>query len=128
MNTIQITKSDYQLLNSFLTNQPSISPADKGCLASLMGELARAQIMDSEAISPNVITLNSKARMTDLASGDVLEFTLVMPDDADVSKGRISILAPLGTAMLGFRSGETFEWMMPGGLMTLRIDEVIHLA
>lgn len=124
MNTIQITPSDYQLLQNLLANQAATSPEEKACRASLLGELARARIVEAGDIGSNVITLNSKARMTDLESGDLLEFTLVMPQDADVSKGRISILAPLGTAMLGFRSGETFEWTMPGGLMKLRIDEV----
>lgn len=124
MNTIQITQSDYNLLRELLTHQPSGTAEEKACRESLSRELTRARIVPPSEITPDVITLRSRARLIDLDFGDALEYTLVMPEEADVSEGRISILAPLGTAMLGFRRGDTFEWTMPGGKMRLRIDQV----
>ncbi len=59
-------------------------------------------------------------------SGDALDYTLVLPEEADVSEGRISILAPLGTAMLGFRRGDIFEWMMPEGAMKLKVETILR--
>ena len=60
----------------------------------------------------------------DLDSGDSMEYRLVLPEEADIDANRISVLAPLGTAMLGFRRGDTFEWTMPGGKMKLQVDQV----
>lgn len=77
-------------------------------------------------MAPDVITLRRRARLVELGSGDVLDYTLVLPQEADVSEGRISVLAPLGTAMLGFRCGDVFEWMMPGGAMKLKVESVLR--
>lgn len=126
MNTIQITQSDYNFLKIWLTDQPAINSEEKANRESLFRELARAKIIPPSKIAPDVITLRSRAKLVDLECGDVLEYTLVMPDEADANEGRISILAPLGTAMLGFRRGDTFEWMMPGGKVKLRVEEVIQ--
>lgn len=124
MKAIQITQADHNLLQKFLANGLATTPEEKANRQSLGGELARAHIVPTDEIDSDVITLRSRARLTDLESGDVLEYTLVLPDEADVSAGRISILAPLGTAMLGFRRGDVFEWTMPGGTMQLRVDGV----
>ena len=64
------------------------------------------------------------AGMLDLSSGERREYTLTYPAEADVAAGRISVLAPLGTALLGYREGDEFEWQMPGGLRRLRIEKV----
>jgi len=124
MNTIQITRSDYNLLRELLARGRGATPAEKACREALSRELLRAQIVPSAEIAPDVITLRSQARLLDLESGDILEYTLVLPEEADVSAGRISILAPLGTAMLGFRQGDLFEWGMPGGMMKLKVERV----
>ena len=77
-------------------------------------------------IPPDVVTMNSRLRLLDLDSGKEMLFTLVFPSDADSDQGRISILAPLGTAVLGFRRGDTFEWRMPGRVRRLRVEEVLY--
>ncbi len=124
MNTIQVTQSDYNLLQELLARGRGVAPEEKAYRESLFRELARAQVIPTSEIARDVITLRSRARLTELESGDVLEYTLVLPAEADVGAGLISILAPLGTAMLGFRRGDTFEWAMPGGTMKLRVDQV----
>jgi regulator of nucleoside diphosphate kinase len=68
--------------------------------------------------------MHSEVRVLDLESGGLSDYTLVFPREADVSAKRISVLAPLGTALLGFRKGDTVEWMMPGGIRRLRIERV----
>jgi regulator of nucleoside diphosphate kinase len=60
----------------------------------------------------------------DLVSGERHELTLVLPRESDAGTGRVSVLAPLGTALLGYRVGDEIEWLMPGGLRRLRIEEV----
>lgn len=126
MNTIQITQSDYNRLQDLLRDARPETAEDQRCSEALFQELMRAKIKPPDEIPTDVITLGSRARLRDLESGDVLEYTLVLPVDADVEAGRISILAPLGTAMLGFRRGDEIEWMMPGGKVKLRVEEVFQ--
>jgi regulator of nucleoside diphosphate kinase len=65
--------------------------------------------------------MNSRAELLDLHTGERMEFTLVYPVDADIEAGKISVLAPLGTAMLGYRVGDEFEWIVPYGLRHLKV-------
>ena len=124
MNSISITQSDHNRIRNLLAEWHCTTAEAKARKCALARELDRASIVASGDIDPDVITLQSRAQIVDLDSGDLLEFTLVLPDEADIAKGRISILAPLGTAMLGFRQGDYFEWEMPGGQMRLRVESV----
>ena len=124
MNPIQLTHADYNSLQELLANWRCTTAEQKGCHQALLQEVIRAKVVPTAEIDHDVITLSSRAQMTDLDSGELLEFTLVLPERADADAGYISILAPLGTAMLGFRKGDTFEWTMPGGPMRLRVDHV----
>jgi regulator of nucleoside diphosphate kinase len=69
--------------------------------------------------------MHSTVRVRDVNSGSSMVYTLVFPVDADVAQQRISVLAPIGTALLGFRSGDVFEWKTPGGTRRLQIEEVL---
>ncbi|HYJ07251.1 MAG TPA: GreA/GreB family elongation factor, partial [Chthoniobacterales bacterium] len=69
-------------------------------------------------------TMNSRAELLDLETGERMEFTLVFPMDANIEAGKISVLAPLGTAMLGSRVGDEFEWIVPYGLRRLKVVAV----
>jgi regulator of nucleoside diphosphate kinase len=62
----------------------------------------------------------------DLEAGEEMTYTLVFPDEADGSQGKISVLAPLATGMLGYRVGDTFEWDTPGGKRSIRVVKIIH--
>ncbi len=77
-------------------------------------------------IPPDIITMNSTARLIDLATDEEMTLTLVYPDQANIGEGRISVLAPIGTAMLGCREGETIEWEMPDGTQTMKIGRILH--
>jgi regulator of nucleoside diphosphate kinase len=68
--------------------------------------------------------MNSKVRVTDLDSGRTFSYQIVFPRDADISKDMISVLAPLGTALIGYRTGSEIEWRVPGGTRRLRIDAI----
>jgi regulator of nucleoside diphosphate kinase len=73
-------------------------------------EIEKAAVVQSNQIPSDVITLNSTARLVDQKTDEEMLYTLVFPEDADISQGKISILAPIGTAMLGYKVGNTFEW------------------
>jgi len=95
-------------------------------LRELDEELDRADIVKAEEIPTDVITMNSSFRVHDMDSGEEAVYTLVFPANADSASGKISILAPVGTAMLGYRVGDTVEWEVPGGLKRLKIEEIVY--
>lgn len=70
--------------------------------------------------------MRSTVRLKDLESGKEMIYSLVFPDEADVEQGRISVLAPVGTAMIGYRGGDTIEWEVPSGLRRLKVEEVLY--
>ena len=88
---------------------------------ALQAELARADVVEPAQMPGDVITMNSTARFRDETSGDEREITLVYPLDADGSPGKVSILAPVGSALLGLRVGQAIEWPVPGG-RTIRLQ------
>jgi regulator of nucleoside diphosphate kinase len=101
---------------------------DERHLHELLKELERAQVLDDGRVPPDVVTLGGRVRVRDLMSGARHELQLVIPEEADVGAQRISVLAPLGTALLGCRQGNEVEWLMPGGLRRLHIERVIRPA
>jgi regulator of nucleoside diphosphate kinase len=93
-------------------------------MTGLEAELARAEIVGADEIPADLITMNTRAELLDLETGERMEFTLVLPVDANIEAGKISVLAPLGTAMLGYRVGDEFEWVVPYGLRRLKVTAV----
>jgi regulator of nucleoside diphosphate kinase len=120
---ILVAEDDARRL-SFLLHDRNGPAHDAAHLRELRAELERAIIVKSQEIPADVVTLYRVASVLDVGDGRRREFTLVYPHDADPSKGRISVLAPLGTALLGYREGDEVEWLMPGGLRRLRIERV----
>ena len=70
--------------------------------------------------------MNSRVRLKNLTTGKEMTYTLVFPKDADLTAGRISVLAPIGTAILGYRAGDVIAWSVPGGKRKFRIEEVLY--
>ncbi len=91
----------------------------------LLSELGRAELKDSSEISADIVTMNSVVRLRDMDMDDVMELTLVYPDAADIETGKVSVLAPLGTAMLGYRTGDVFEWRVPAGVRKFKVEAVL---
>ena len=125
---IVVTESDERILRGFLSRQTEESMRDQAHLLELRAELERAHILPADELPSDVITLQSQVRVLDLERRRRSEYTLVLPLESDVSARRNSVLAPLGTALLGFREGDEVEWMMPGGMRRLRIERVRQLA
>ena len=120
---IFVAENDALQLRGLLAARSSAA-RDQEHIAGLAAELERALILEAGRVPRDVITMHSHATVLDLTSGERRELTLVFPWQANVSAGRISVLAPLGTALLGYRVGDEVEWAMPGGLRRLRIEKV----
>jgi regulator of nucleoside diphosphate kinase len=102
----------------------SAAAQDQAHLRELAVELERALVLDADEVPPHVVTMHARARVLDLTSGARHEWELVFPAEADLSAQRISVLAPLGTALLGYGEGDELEWEVPGGLRRLRVEKV----
>lgn len=124
---IVIPKPDALKLRALLAARAS-SERDQGHLEELRAELERALVLESDQVPGDVITMHTRVRVLDLESGERRELVLVFPAEADVGARRISVLAPLATALLGYREGDEVEWLMPGGLRRLRVEQVFQPA
>lgn len=124
---IVISEPDARVLRGLLASRSAAS-RDQEHLDELRLELERAQVLEPAHVSTNVVTMHKLLRILDLSSNKRQELVLVTPAEADVSARRISVLAPLGTALLGYREGDEVEWLMPGGIRRLRIEAVVPIA
>lgn len=122
---IFITEYDLKRLHDLLADSMSTEYRNSAYLKQLDEELKRGQVVAPTEVPADVITMNSRALLLDLESNEEMEYTLVFPQDADPSAGKISILAPIGTAMLGYREGETFAWQVPDGLRKIKVIKII---
>ncbi len=95
-------------------------------LRALQGELERARVVAPDQVPPDVVTMNSRVVLRDADSGDEITCTLVFPVDADMSKGAVSVLAPVGTAILGYREGDTIEWRVPSGQKRFTVEKILY--
>lgn len=125
-NAIYITRPDAVKLKDLIREAKNQGYRGSPYLQKLDEELERAVIVEPQAIPRDVITMNSTAVLIDVETGERMEFTLVFPEQANIERGRISVLAPIGTGMLGYRVEDVFEWDTPGGKRTLRVAEIIE--
>jgi len=123
---IFITEANLKRLEAIIQYAPVSNERQKGNLERLNEDLQQATVVDSKDIPPDVVTMNSTLQVRDLDSGEEMVFTVVSPSNADVSQGKISLLAPVGSAVVGYRSGDTVEWRVPAGLKRLKIEKVLY--
>ena len=123
---IFITEFDLQRLQELIREARRADRRPNAYLDDLEQELALGKVVAPKDVPADVITMNSKVRLVDLDSREEMIYTLVFPADANRTQSKISILAPIGTAMLGYRVGDTFDWEVPDGLRRLKVIEVLY--
>lgn len=121
---IVLSSQDLERLERLLE---TVSPEHAPGLDALRRELDRAEVVEPGELPSDVITMNSTARFLEEASGREFELTLVYPDDRHITHGTVSVLAPVGSALLGLSVGQSIEWPLLGGRkITLRILAVVY--
>ncbi len=95
-------------------------------LRALAEELESADVVEPEQVPGDVVTMRSRVRVLDMVSGEQLTYTICYPSEANLEAGRLSVLAPVGTALLGYRVGDVVEWPVPGGVRVLKVLELLH--
>ncbi|MBL7711091.1 MAG: GreA/GreB family elongation factor [Chitinophagaceae bacterium] len=123
LNPVVLTEEDYRLLKPYAGSSLPGSAEEM----SLAYELSRAVIVAKDAFPKHGIRLNSRVSVLDMDTQKVLEFTIVMPEHAAISQQKISVLTPMGAALIGFRKGEEVQWKVPAGLKRFRILDVVNL-
>lgn len=123
--SLLITPLDRARLGTVIDRANEFGPTDRRNVDDLANEIDRAAYVESTSIPADVVTMNSTVRLRDLEADESETYTIVYPQFADIERNRISILAPLATAILGHRVGETIPWQTPGGLLRLVIEELI---
>lgn len=119
---IYMTQTDYQILGAVAEENQNQELVDH-----LEDELARAQIVADEEIPGNIVTLHSRVRILDESTSKVREVTIVPPGDPRAGEGYVSVLAPVGAAVIGLCEGQAIDWPMPSGRTgRFRVIEVIH--
>lgn len=124
METIYLTDKDYQRLHQVVQVQrKSSGPL---VVEALSRELKRAQVVPSQQIPPDVITMNSLVRLKDLKSDLTMDLAIVYPKDANMNTKKVSVLAPVGTAVLGCKVGDRVKCAMGKGTATYMIEEILY--
>lgn len=125
LRTILATGDDLWRLAQLIDCALRFQPLGHPHLAELKEELNTARVVTPEDLPHDVITLNSEVTVKDLITGEEGVYKLVFPRDAHVAENRISVLAPIGTALLGRRVGETVELDTPVGKKLMKVLQVM---
>ncbi len=126
MKEILISVEDFKRIEEVIAELRAVRTGrDRDNLDRLERELRRARRIPEEERPTDIVALNSEVTVQDLGDGTRETYRLVLPARADVAKNRISVLAPIGAALLGFRRGDRIDWPVPGGVRSLRIEQVV---
>lgn len=123
---IQISEFDLNRLRKLIDDARFTNQRGSEYLVRLQAELERAQVVPPQDVAHTVITMNSTMVLLDLETQEEETYTLVFPENADIERGKISIVAPIGTAVLGYAVGDIFEWEVPAGTRRLQVQEIIY--
>jgi regulator of nucleoside diphosphate kinase len=121
-----LPREDYNIIMSYIKKGLSALNFNRKDVMQLEAELRRAKLVDENEIPADVVRLNSVVKVKDEKQDKVMELKLVTPDKADIKQRKISILSPVGTALLGFRKGEKVNWTVPAGRKVFTILEVAN--
>lgn len=124
--TLYITAVDKERLHELIISTRENAAESEVHLKDLEAELEKAIIVQPKDIPHDVITMDSQVCVKDLDTQEEIVYTLVFPDYSDVELNRISVLSPIGTALLGYRAGDVIEWRVPAGVRKLKIKKIIY--
>jgi regulator of nucleoside diphosphate kinase len=123
---IYITQPDLERLRKLLREAQYTEYRKSEYLDRLQMEIDRAIVVAPQDIPGDVVTMNSRVCLVDIDTEEEEIYTLVYPENADLKLGKVSVLAPIGTAMLGYEVGDIFEWEVPAGKRKLRVKEILY--
>lgn len=126
MSKIIINRLDYARIKKYISDAKQFKSITSIEADNLLKELDSAKIVEPESIPSNVVTMNSIAKITFLSNNQQVQFQIVYPDQANLKENKISIFSPIATSLIGYKVNDEIEWIVPGGLTKIRIDEIIY--
>ncbi|HMN24207.1 MAG: nucleoside diphosphate kinase regulator [Ignavibacteriaceae bacterium] len=122
---IYVTEKDKTKLRKLLSTTTGFRVRDLKTVTDLLDELERAEVITDDSVNQTVVTMNSTVHIQDIETGKEFTYKIVYPEFANSDANRISILAPIGTALLGYKIGDTVEWEVPAGKRKLLVKNII---
>ena len=123
-----LLKNDFEILNGYVKNLHGMQVNEKENFSKLYEEIKKAEIVDAANFPSDIVRLNSTVVIKDLKTKRDMTITIVLPQKADIKQKKVSVLAPIGTALIGFRKGQTVSWQVPSGKKDFMIMEVRNEA
>ena len=120
-----ITETDYEKITG-LVGVTSLPGKDAAMADLLLKELRSARTIPQDRISNNIVTMNSRVLLREISSGRQTDITITWPQEADSKARKVSLLSPIGIALLGCREGDITSWRVPGGVGRFRIEKVLY--
>ena len=124
-NELVITEADFDRLKH-LVDSPRYRVTHAMLIPKLREELERCKVVEPGNVPEGVVTMHSKVTVLDVKAEESETYTLVFPEDADINEGRLSVLAPLGTALLGTRVGQVVEFAAPAGPRRMKVEKILY--
>ena len=121
---VLLSRQDHSIILYHLRKEHVHNAADRQSANALQQELKRARLMDENQLPPGMVRLGSRLKVRDIATNALLEIMIVTPDQANWKEKKISVLSPLGTALIGFCAGVSVNWKVPAGEKLFLIEEV----
>lgn len=119
-----LLKNDFEILNGYVKNLQGMQVNEKENFSKLYEEIKKAQIVDAQDFPDDIVRLNSNVVIKDLKTKRDMTITIVLPQKADIKQRKVSVLAPIGTALIGFRKGQKVSWEVPSGKKDFMIMDV----
>lgn len=119
-----LLKTDYEVLNSYVKNLQGMQVNEKENYRKLSEELKKASLVEDKDFPKDVVRLDSTVVIKDLTTNRNMTVTIVLPQKADIKQKKVSVLAPVGTALIGFKKGQIVSWNVPSGKKDFEIIEV----
>lgn len=126
MKKVTLTKNDYTRIYKAITDAKNSKTINSNEAEKLLSELSKAEIVPSEKIDKDVITMNSEVKLFFENTQKEQSFKIVYPQDANLKENKISIFSPIATALIGYKIGDEIEWIVPGGMTKIKIVDLIY--
>ena len=126
MKKVTLTKNDYTRIYKAITDAKNSKTINSNEAEKLLSELSKAEIVPSEKIDKDVVTMNSEVKLFFENTQKEQSFKIVYPQDANLKENKISIFSPIATALIGYKIGDEIEWIVPGGMTKIKIVDIIY--
>jgi regulator of nucleoside diphosphate kinase len=121
-NKVVLSEEDFRLLSALTENVSAQGHKQEGTLTY---EIARATVLPESKMPSDVVRLGARVKVKDVDSNREMQFSIVLPQFADVKQQKISVLTPMGSALIGLSVGDRIAWKMPAGIRNLEVLEAI---